>query len=71
MGATSGAGTTYPSGAHAFTPVYRGVRVTRSSVLYVCFADRCLSYVLFSVLLQYTDSDCPFGNFNLLPTEAV
>ena len=46
-----------------------GVHVTRSLVLYVCFVDRCLSFVLFlltivlSVLLRYTDSDCPFGIF--------
>jgi hypothetical protein len=31
-------------------PVFSGVRVTRSLVLYVCFVDRCLSlkFVLFS-----------------------
>ena len=29
-------------------PVYRGVRVTRSFVLYVCFVDRCLSFCTFS-----------------------
>jgi hypothetical protein len=39
------------------------VRVSRSLVLYVCFVDRCLYFVLFllaivlSVLLRYTDSD--------------
>ena len=27
---------------------YSAVRVTRSSVLYVCFVDRCLSFCLFS-----------------------
>jgi hypothetical protein len=53
-------------------PVFSGVRVTRSLVLYVCFVDRCLSFVLFllaivlSVLLRYMDSDCPFGIFKLL-----
>jgi hypothetical protein len=52
-------------------PVFSGVRVTRSLVLYVCFVDRCLSFVLFllaivlSVLLRYTDSDYPFGIFKL------
>ena len=46
-GATSGARTTYPSGAPEFTPVFSGVRVTRSLVLCVCFVDRCLSFVLF------------------------
>jgi hypothetical protein len=35
-GATSGAGTAYHSGAHEFTPVFSGVRVTRSFVLCVC-----------------------------------
>jgi hypothetical protein len=37
VGATSGAGTAYPSGAHEFTPCFSGVRVTRSFVLCVCF----------------------------------
>ena len=52
---------------HEFTPV----RVTRSLVLSVCFVDRCLSFILFllvivlSVLLRYTDSDYPFGIFKL------
>ena len=47
-GATSGAGTAYPSGAPEFTPVFSGVRVTRSLVLYICFVDRCLSFCTFS-----------------------
>ena len=40
-------------------PVFSGVRVTRSLVLYVCFVDRCLSFLLFlltivlSVLLRF------------------
>jgi hypothetical protein len=29
-------------------PVFTGVRVTRSLVLYVCFVDRCLSFCAFS-----------------------
>jgi hypothetical protein len=29
-------------------PVFRGVRVTRSLLLYVCFVDRCLSFCTFS-----------------------
>ena len=51
--------------------VFTGVHVTRSLVLYVCFVDRCLSFCTFlltivlSVLLRYTDSDCPFGIFKL------
>jgi hypothetical protein len=28
-------------------PVFSGVRVTRSLVLYVCFVDRCLSFCVF------------------------
>jgi hypothetical protein len=52
-------------------PVFGGVRVTRSLVLYVCFVDRCflLSFFFFaivlSVLLRYTVSDCHFGIFKL------
>ena len=52
-GATSGAGTAYPSGTPEFTPVLCGVRVARSLVLCVCFVDRCL----FFCLLRYTDYD--------------
>jgi hypothetical protein len=65
--ATSGAGTHYPSGAPAFTPGFSGVCVTRSLLLYVCFVDHCLSFILFvlaivlSVLLRYTDDDYPLG----------
>jgi len=29
-------------------PLFSGVRVTRSLVLYVCFVDRCLSFCIFS-----------------------
>ena len=47
MGATSGTGTAYPSGEPKFTPVFRGVRVTRSLVLCVCL-DSCLSFCTFS-----------------------
>jgi hypothetical protein len=69
MGATSGTGTAYPSGAPEFTPVFSGVRVTRSLVLCVCFVDRCWSFCTFSLaivlsnLLHFTDSDHPFGIF--------
>ena len=48
-GATSEAGTAYPSGAPAFKPVFSGVRVTRSLVLCVCFVDRCLSFFFWSL----------------------
>jgi len=52
-------------------PVFSGVRVIRSLVLYVCFVDRCLSFCTFSfasvlsVLPRYMDSDYPFGIFKL------
>jgi hypothetical protein len=36
-GATSGAGTAYPSGAPKFTPSFSAVHVTPSLVLCVCF----------------------------------
>ena len=63
---TSGAETAYSPGAHEFTPVFSGVRGTRSLVLYVCFVVRCLSFCNFSLaivlsVLRNTDSDCPFG----------
>jgi hypothetical protein len=40
----TGAGTSNPSGAHLFTPVFSGVRVSQSLVVCACFADRCLSF---------------------------
>ena len=46
-GVTSGAGTAYHSVAPEFAPVFSGVRVTRSLVLYVCFVDLCLSFCTF------------------------
>jgi hypothetical protein len=47
-GATSGAGTAYPSGAPEFTLGFSGFRVTRSLTLCVCFVDRCLFFCIFS-----------------------
>jgi hypothetical protein len=47
-GATSGAGTAYPSGASEFTPCFSGVRVAQSLVLCVCFVERSLSFCTFS-----------------------
>ena len=38
-------------------PVFSEVRVTRYSVLCVCFKDRCLAIVL--SVLRFTDSDYP------------
>ena len=50
-------------------PVFSGVRVTRYLVLCVCVVDLCMSFCTFSivlsVLLQFTDSDYPFGIFKL------
>ena len=48
LSATSGAGTAYPSEPPEFTPVFSGIRVTWSLVLYVCFVDNCLSVCTFS-----------------------
>ena len=67
-GVTRGAETNYPSGAPEFTPCFSGVRVTRSLVWCVCFADHCLFFCSFFfgqcvVLLQFTDSDYPLGIF--------
>jgi hypothetical protein len=70
-GVTSGTGTTYPSSAHEFTPVFSGVRVTRFIASCVCFVDGCFCFLLCflyfmsSVVLRYTDSDYPFGIFKL------
>ena len=44
MGATSGAGTAYPSEA----PSFSGIHIFRSLALYICFADRCWSFCPFS-----------------------
>ena len=56
----NGARTAFPSEHLSSPPVFSGVRVTRSLVLYVCFVDRCLSVVLFLLaialsVLRYTD----------------
>jgi hypothetical protein len=48
LGNARGAGTANPSGTPELPPVFSGVRVTRSLVLYVCFVDRCLSFCTFS-----------------------
>ena len=49
--------------------VLRGIHVTRSLVVCVCFVDSCMS-ILFGSLycldfLRYTDYDYPFGSFKL------
>ena len=63
-------GTTYPSGAPEFTPVFCEVRVTR--FVYVLYIVVCscvlflLAIVLSVLLLRITDSDNPFGIFKLV-----
>jgi hypothetical protein len=49
------AGTTYPSGAPEFTPVFSGVRVTRSSVLYVCFVGSDMGWEKTEMLIIWLD----------------
>ena len=68
-GATCGAGTSYPSGAHEFPPVLSGVRDAGSLNLCVVlcrslFVLFLLAIVLF--VLCITDSDYLFGIFKLL-----
>ena len=57
--ATSGAGTTYPSGEPEFTPVFSGVHVTRSLLLSVYFVDHCLSFCTFSF------DHCVVGSYSI------
>ena len=51
--------------------VFSGVRVIRSLVVCLCFADRYLSFgffplaIVLSVLLRYTDPEYPFFIFKL------
>jgi hypothetical protein len=72
MGATIGAGTAYPSGAHEITPGFWWL-----SCYYIfsfmCMFCRSLFVFLYfillalvlSVFLQFTDSHYPFGIFKL------
>ena len=68
-GASSGAGTAYPSEALEFTPVFSEVRATRSLVLCVMLCRSLFVLFLFaivlSVLLLFMGSDYPFGIFSL------
>jgi hypothetical protein len=52
------------------TPVFSGVLVTRSLVLYVCFVDRCLSFCTFSFghCVVCSSSKYGFGIFKLFYT---
>ena len=60
-GVACGAGTTHPSGAPDFTPIFVGF------VLLLCFVDRCLCFYPFVhyivCLLRFTASDYSFGIF--------
>ena len=58
MGAISGAGAAYPSGALVFTPDFSGVRIVRS-LIFLSFFHFFLLVIVLSV------SDCPFGIFKL------
>ena len=70
-GVIIGVETAYPSEHMSLPPVFSGVRVIRSSILYLCFVDHCCPFVLFilaillPVFLLYTNSDYPFGIFEL------
>ena len=50
-GATSGAGTAYPFGAHEFTPVFSGVRVAQSLVF--CVVHCKSSFFSFFYFVNY------------------
>ena len=47
--------------APKFTPVFSGVRDTRSLVLCVCFVDRCLSFYPFSFVHCVVCSSSIYG----------
>ena len=74
--ATNGSGSTDPSGAPEFTPVFSGTPVTRPFALYVCLVDYCFSFCTFSFaivlsVLWYTYTDCPFGLFKLFLVKSL
>ena len=65
-GATSGAGTAYPSGAPEFTVGFNGDRVARSIIVFVMFYRSLFVFLPFSVghcvlYVRFTDTDYPFG----------
>ena len=74
MGATSGAGTPYPSKAPDINPCFRGDYVAQSLVFCVVF---CTSFVLvllsivLSIILRFTDSDYSFGIFKLFSLSSM
>jgi len=66
-GGTCGAGTTNPFGAHEFTPTLRcSIFSLLCKVLSItaCLFDHFQMAIVFSVLLQFTAIDNPFGIFN-------
>ena len=71
MAATSAAGTTHPSGAHAFIPIFSVVHIAQTLAHCVVFCKSFFFLVLFllaivfSVLLRFTASDYPFGVFKI------
>ena len=72
MGATSGAGTAYPSGVPEFTPRFQWVScysifsfMCNVLQIVVCPVVLFLLTIVLSVLLRFTDSDYPFGIFKL------
>ena len=70
-GATSGAGTAYPSGAPEFTVGFNGDRVARSIIVFVMFYRSLFAFLPFSVghcvlYVRFTDTDYPFGISNLV-----
>ena len=63
-GATSGARTDHPSGHLSSPPLFSGICVTRSLVLYVVFCRSSFDlFILIIVLsvLRFRNSDYPFG----------
>jgi hypothetical protein len=68
IGATSGAGTAYPSGAPEFTPIFSEVCVTWSLVLMCMFYRSLFVFFLLAIVLsvpRFTDSDNLFDIFTL------
>jgi len=64
-----------PSGATELIPVFSAVCVVRFLVFYlvfcrllfvILFVFYSIGYVVLSVFLELTDSDCPFGIFKLV-----
>jgi hypothetical protein len=63
-GATSAAGTAYPSGAPEFNPIISGIRVSfMINALYIAVYPVVLFLfaIVLSVILRFSDSAYPFG----------